>query len=167
MESQNYVKATINTIRALLIEDSRELKGGRSNRHHGPLPPSYCPELDETPTCGNDMASRFRQIIGIFRWAIKLGQFDILTKVSLLSQYQASPRVGHLEALYLIANFLCRNPMQRIVFDPWTPSLDKSVFISGEWKDFYKDIVEEDPPDMPVPLSQAVNMACFVDAKHA
>lgn len=41
MESQKYVKATIDTIRALLIEDSRELKGGHSNWHHGPLPPSY------------------------------------------------------------------------------------------------------------------------------
>lgn len=129
---------------------------------------AYRPELDEMPTCDNDMASRFRQIIGIFRWAIKLGRFDILTKMSLLSQYQASPRVGHVEALYLIANFLCHNPMQRIVFDPWTPSLDKSVFMSGEcWKDFYGDIMEEDPPDhMPVPLGQAANMACFVDADH-
>ena len=167
MESQKYVKAAIDTIRALLLEDGRELKGGRGNRHHGPLPPSYRPELDETPMCDEEMASRFRQIIGIFRWAIELGRFDILTEVSLLSQYQASPRVGHLEALYLIANFLCRNPMRRIVFDPRTPTLDESVFIPGDWKDFYGDIVEEDPPDMPVPLGNAVSMACFVDADHA
>jgi hypothetical protein len=113
------------------------------------------------------MASRFRQILGIFRWAIELGRFDILTEVSLLSQYQASPRVGHLEALYLIANFLSRNPMRRIVFDPQTPSLDESVFMTGDWKDFHGDIVEEDPLDMPVPLGNAVNMACFVDADHA
>ena len=45
--------------------------------------------------------------------------------------------------------------------------LDESVFIPGDWKDFYGDIVEEDPPDMPVPLGNAVNMACFVDADHA
>ena len=167
MESQKYVKAAIDTIKALLLEDGRELKNGQGGRHHGPLPPSYRPELDETPMCDEDMASRFRQIIGIFRWAIELGRFDILTEVSLLSQYQASPRVGHLEALYLIANFLCRHPMRRIVFDPRTPSLDESVFIPGDWKDFYGDIVEEDPPDMPVPLGNAVNMACFVDADHA
>jgi hypothetical protein len=167
MESQKYVKAAVVTIRSLLLEDGRELKGGRGNRHHGPLPPSYRPELDETPMCDEEMASRFRQIIGLFRWAIKLGQFDILTEVSLLSQYQASPRVGHLEALYLIANFLSRNPMRRIVFDPRMPSLDESVFMTGDWKDFYGDIVEEDPPDMPIPLGNALNMACFVDADHA
>ena len=167
MESQNYVKATIDTIKALLLEDGRELKRGQGGRHHGPLPPSYCPELlDETPMCDEDMASRFRQIIGIFLWAIELGQFDTLTEVALLSQYQGSPCVGHLEALYLIANFLSRHPMRQIVFDPWTPSLDESVFIPGDWKDFYGDIVEEDPPDIPVPLGNAINMACFVDADH-
>ena len=52
--------------------------------------------------------------------------------------------MGHLEALYLIANFLCQHPMRQIVFDPRTPSLDESVFIPGDWKDFYGDIVEED-----------------------
>jgi hypothetical protein len=167
MESQNYVKSAIDTIKALILEDGQELKTGRGKRHFGPLPPSYCPELDETPMCDEDHASRYRQIIGIYRWAIELGRFDILTEVALLSQYQASPRVGHLEALYLIANYLSRNLLRRIVFDPRTPSLDESVFMYGDWKDFYGDIVEEDPPDMPVPLGQPVNMACFVDADHA
>ena len=87
--------------------------------------------------------------------------------MALLSQYQASPRVGHLEALYLIANYLSREPMCRIVFDPRTPNLDESVFIPGNWKDFYGDLVKEDPPDMPQPLGNVINMACFVDADHA
>ncbi len=47
------------------------------------------------------------------------------------------------------------------------PSLDEAVFIPGDWKDFYSDIVEEDPLDMPVLLGNAINMACFVDADHA
>ncbi len=112
------------------------------------------------------MASRFWQIIGIFRWAIELGRFDILTEVAPLSQYHANPCTGHLEALYLIANFLSRHPMRRIMFHPGTPSLDESVFIPGDWKDFYVGIIEKDPLDMPVPLGNAVNMACFVGADH-
>ncbi len=127
----------------------------------------FRPELDATPMCDENMASRFRQIIGIFRWAIELGRFDILMEVALLSQYQASPCIGHLEALYLITNYLSREPMRRIVFDPRTPNLDESVFIPGNWKDFYGDLVEEDPPDMPQPLGNAINMACFVDADQA
>ncbi len=35
MESQKYVKAAIDTIRSLLLEDGQELKGEHDNRHHG------------------------------------------------------------------------------------------------------------------------------------
>ena len=167
MESHKYVTAAVDTIKGLLLESGRELKKGQGSRHYGPLPPSYRPELDATPMCDDEHASHFRQIIGIFRWAIELGRFDILTEVALLSQYQASPRTGHLEALYLIANYLSWNPMRWIVFDPRTPNIDESVFWPGDWKDFYGDISEQDPPDMPIPLGNPMNMACFVDADHA
>ena len=32
---------------------------------------------------------------------------------------------------------------------------------------FYGHVVEEDPPNMPVPLGNAIQMSCFVDADHA
>lgn len=120
VESQNYVKATINTIKALLIEEGCELKGGKGSQKFRPLPPSYRPELYETPQCNKEHASQFRQIIGIFLWAIKLGRFDILTEVSLLAQYQASPCVGHLEALYLIANSYAEIQCNKmaLIFEP-------------------------------------------------
>jgi hypothetical protein len=51
-------------------------------------------KLDSTPHCDEEHASRYRQIIGILRWAIELGRIDILTEVSLLSQYQADPERG-------------------------------------------------------------------------
>jgi hypothetical protein len=66
MESQKYVKAAIDTIKALLLEDDRELNSGQGGRHHGPLPPTYHPESDETPMCDKEMASRFQEIVGIF-----------------------------------------------------------------------------------------------------
>ncbi len=50
-------KAAIDTIQSLLVEDGHELKGGQGNRHHGPLPLSYRPELDETPMCDEELAS--------------------------------------------------------------------------------------------------------------
>ncbi len=70
------------------------------------MPIHYEPELDSTPHCDEEHSSSYRQIIGILRWAIELGRIDILTEVSLLSQYQADPREGHLEALYWIMNYL-------------------------------------------------------------
>jgi hypothetical protein len=117
--------------------------------------------------CNEEHSSRYRQIIGILRWAIELGRIDILTEVAMLSQYQASPRTGHLEALYWIVNYLSRFPMQRLILNHTRPNIDESVFQTGDWTDFYGDILEEDPPNMPIPLGESVIMSCFVDADHA
>lgn len=56
--------------------------------------------------------------------------------------------------------------MIRIVFDPWTPLIDYSVFRDGDWSDFFGNVVEEDPPDMPALLGNPVNLAYFVDTDH-
>ncbi len=57
--------------------------------------------------------------------------------------------------------------MQRLVINHTWPNIDESVFKHGDWTEFYGDIVEEDPPNMPVPLGDSVIMSCFVDADHA
>ena len=111
MKSDKYVKNAVQTVKDLLAEDGRELKGGKRS-HAGPLPTNYKPELDTTDECSEEHASRFRQIIGILRWAIELGRFDILVEVSVMSQYQAAPRQGHLEGLYLIIFYLSKNPLK-------------------------------------------------------
>ena len=169
MDSKKYVKAAIEIVRGLVLaEDGRELKTSKS-KHEGPMPYNYAPELDATPHCDEEHASRYRQIIGILRWAIELGRFVILTEVSLLSQYQADPREGHLEALYWIVNYLHRYPMRQLVMNHTIPDIDDSVFRHGDWKDFYGvcDVAEEDPTNMPVPLGNPVQMSCFVDSDHA
>jgi hypothetical protein len=88
--------------------------------------------------------------------------------VALLSAYQANPREGHLEALYLIVHYLWKNPIRQIVFDPNTPYVDESAFqIDADWTEFYGDVVEEEPPDMPEPLGKPVTISTFVNADHA
>ena len=72
-------------MKALLAEDGRELKSGK-RPHKGPLPSSYKPELDVIKKCDAEHVSRFHQLIGILRWAIKLGRIDVQIKVALLSQ---------------------------------------------------------------------------------
>ncbi len=47
------------------------------------------------------------------------------------------------------------------------PEIDELVFGHDVWSDFYGDVVEEDPPNMPVTLGNDVQMSCFVDADHA
>ena len=74
-----------------------------------PFPSGYRPELDVTDELGDELASRYLQLIGICRWAIELGQIDIFHEVSCLSQYQASPHIGHLEALFRVFKEACRH----------------------------------------------------------
>jgi hypothetical protein len=167
--SEKYVKNAKETVEGMLREEGRELKTNwLARRHRGPLPHTYKPELDTTELCDDEHASRYRQIIGILRWAVELGRIDILTPVALLSQYQAAPRTAHLEALYMIIFYLKKNPKKRLVFDPSIPEVDwEEALKEVDWTEFYGDITEEDPKGMPEPLGNPVRTSCFVDADHA
>ena len=57
--------------------------------------------------------------------------------------------------------------MRRLILNHTMPEIDESVFRHGDWKDFYGNVIEEDPPNMPVPLGNPIQMSCFVDADHA
>ena len=165
--STSYVASAIDTVKRLLLEDGRELKSGK-RPHKGPLPHGYKPELDVTDECDDAMTSRYQQLIGILRWAVELGRIDIQVEVVIMSQYQALPRQGHLEALYLIFHYLSKNPKKRLVMDPNEPSVDESMFnLNADWMEFYGDVTEEDPPGMPEPLGKAVSQHTFVDSDHA
>eukprot|EP00980_Cylindrotheca_fusiformis_P014195 scaffold3727_cov54-Cylindrotheca_fusiformis.AAC.1 len=58
---------------------------------------SFVPELDGSPELDSEGTQFFQELIGILRWATELGRVDVLHEVSILSQYQAGPREGHLE----------------------------------------------------------------------
>lgn len=55
----------------------------------------------------------------------------------------------------------------RLVFDDREPVFDERRFQKCDWKDFYPDAKDVDPPDMPEPKGKEVFMSCFVDAYHA
>ena len=146
LHSASYVKSAVETVKVLLAEDGRELKSGKRS-HKGPLPHGYKPELDVTDKCNAEHVSRYMQLIGILRWAVELGRIDIQIEVALLSQYQVSPREGHLEALYLIFHYISKNVKKRLVMDPHYPSDKRKSFnITADWTEFYGDMKEEDPP---------------------
>jgi hypothetical protein len=101
---REYVANAIKTVEGLLLEDGEgySLKNKVSN----PFPIGYRPELDVTDELDAALASRVLHLIGICRWAVEIGRLDIFLETSLLSQYQANPRVGHLEALYHIFAYM-------------------------------------------------------------
>jgi hypothetical protein len=57
-----------------------------------PMNITFLPELDVTEELNEDDTTYLQELIGVLRWATKIGRDDILLlEVSLLSQYQANP----------------------------------------------------------------------------
>ena len=151
-----------------LLEEDSEGYVLKSNVHN-PFPTGYKPEVDVTEELDQMLASRFMQLIGILRWVVKIGRIDIYLEVSLLSQYQANPRFGHLKAAYHIFAYLKKHPdMGRLAYDPKAPDIDEKVFNhNADWTEFYGDVAEELPPNMPELRGHMVTISAFVDANHA
>jgi hypothetical protein len=98
-----------------------------------------------------------------------------MTEVSCLSQHLCAPRVGHLDATYMIFCFLQRNLSKNtgcLAFDPAIPtpaegSIGPDDTIMEHWKEFYPEACDRIPPNMPGPLGNPVVLATYVDANHA
>jgi hypothetical protein len=127
MSSEKYVKNAVTTVEHMLQHEDKSGLHLKSTAKV-PFPTTYRPELDVTPELDAQGLSRYRQLIGILRWAVEIGRIDIYLETALLSQYLASPREGHLEAVYHIFAYLKMHPKSAIVFDPVSPELDESAF---------------------------------------
>ena len=148
---RDYVKNAIAVVKHLLDEDGEGYL--LKNKVKNPFPSNYRPELDVTDELGTTIALRYMQLIGILRCAIELGCIDIFYEVSVLLQYQANPRMGHLEAAYHIFLYLKNHPdMGRLAYDLALPRIDYSVFNdSADWTSFCGNVEEELSPKMPEP----------------
>jgi len=104
MSSQHYINNAIRTVEGELAKTGRQL----SNSVNTPITRGYWPELDMTPLLAPDQANYYQNLIGILRWAIKLGRIDIHVHVLLLSSLLSSPRQGHLEQVLHIFAYLKR-----------------------------------------------------------
>jgi hypothetical protein len=163
----DYIKNAIKTVEGSLAEEREGYV--LKNKAKNPFPMNYQPKLDVLNELGPELSSCYSQLIGIAQWAIELGRIDIHHEVSLLSQYQANPRVGHSEALYHVFVYMKSHlDIGHVVFDPKTPMIDESACNNGaDWKEFYGEVQEELPPKMPKPRGQRVTISAFVDANHA
>jgi hypothetical protein len=163
---KTYVKNSINMVERLL-NDNGEGYVLNSNVCN-PFPTGYKPKLNLTEELNQKLASRYMQLIGILRWATEIGRIDIFLKVSLLSQYQANPRFRHLKAIYHIFAYLKKHPdMGQLAYDSKCLDIDERIFNSNaDWKEFYGDVEEELPSNMPEPWGHPVTMSAFVDANH-
>ena len=99
--------------------------------------------------------------------SLELGRVDMYLEVSVLSQYLASPRQGHLETAYHLFAYLKAHPQVKLVFDPTEPFVDEGRFQKVDWTEAYGDIVEELPTRCPTSCSNSVIVSCVIDADHA
>ena len=88
----------------------------------------------------------------------------MLHKVSLLSQYQSSPRQGHLEQALHIFAYLDKHPKLTLYMDHSLPNLDYRIFTTdaSEFAEYYRGAKEE----MPHNRGLAVSTTAYVDSSH-
>jgi hypothetical protein len=111
--------------------------------------------------------SFYQHLIGVLRWMVELGRVDIATKVSMLSSYIVYPREGHLEAAIHVMGYLRLKHNTQLVFDPTYSDIDLDSFPTFDWTEFYGDVTEAIPADMPKPLGKKVDLQMMLDSDHA
>ena len=55
----------------------------------------------------------------------------------------------------------------RLVYDPWNPEIDHSIFKKCDWSEFYQDSKEAVLVNAPESKSKEVDICMFVDGDHA
>jgi hypothetical protein len=105
----------------------------------------------------------------VLRWVTEIGQVDILLEVSLLSQYQANPREGHLEQLLHVLGVLKKHPKLTLYLSPELPKIDYGDFRTWreDFAEIYRDADEMLSHWMPQLRGRCVTMTAYVDAFHA
>ena len=172
MNCIEYLKGAILNVDNLFKENELSLKVYGDGKRTYPF--SYRSEIDVISELDAKLMNRFQQFIGVLRQAIKLGRINILIEVSCLSQYLASPREGHLHAVYKIFRYLQKNMSKnpdRLVFDKMYSHTDmylfqKSVTNPSEQSDFYSETAERLPMRKIEPLGNPVKVKAYVDANH-
>ena len=84
--------------------------------------------------------------------------------VSMLSRYVVSPREGHLQQVFHLFAYLKHHKHSKMVFDDTEPVFDESSFCVCDWLEYYPDVEEAIPHNMPEPLGNGVVTSTFVDA---
>lgn len=164
MSADEYLKNALTNVEQKLDEVDKRLP---KKAPMYPMQSNYRPELDVTGMLDDQGVTTYQELVGILRWAVELGRIDIYHAVSVLSQYLAAPRIGHLEQVLHIFAYLKGHLRSSIVFDPTQPEFHDDQFENADWSEFYTDAKEVLPPGMPEPRGNSVSMTCFVDANHA
>jgi hypothetical protein len=163
MSSAKYIYALVVNVQEKLATRNMVLP----TKCYTPMSAGYRPEDNISLELDQADTTYFQELVGILRWAIKLGRIDISCEVSMLSTHLALPREGHLKQALHIFGYLKLHPKKSIYFNPECIDVPSDRFQAFDWTDFYRDAHEEIPSDAPEPRGRPVQISCFVDADHA
>ncbi len=162
--SSQYVQSAVKNVEETLDKSGEKLP----TRAKSPWPSNYRPEADLSPELSPTKATYFQSLIGVLRWIVELGRADIAMETSALASMMASPRVGHLNAVYHMFAFLKVKHNGVMVFDPTDPDIDTSQFTMEDWSaSAYGECKEDMPPNAPESRGLGFTMRAFVDSDHA
>jgi hypothetical protein len=117
------------------------------------------------------MTSRYRAIIGSLNWAVILGRFNVMYATNTLARFSMAPGLGHLEADKRILGYLQKYSDYRILVNPNRLDMKSAVERFPQyttWKEYYPEVSEEVPPNMPKPVvGKTTQLTVMVDADHA
>jgi hypothetical protein len=94
---------------------------------------------------------------------VELSHIDIATEASHLV-YSCE---GHLEMTLHVMADLQQKPNIQLVFDPTYPKINMDSFPQFDWTQFYSDVEDAIPVDMPEPLGKDIDACMMCDSDHA
>jgi hypothetical protein len=143
---------------------------GTLPKYKTPLPTDKChPELDDSPLLDESDHKHYMMLIGMAQWVNVLGRIDICHAVSTLSQFNATPRQGHLQLARHIWGYLKKFPHHQLVArsEPMVLHKDALTGFITDFSDEYKDAQEEIDPGLPPPRGKPLETFIFFDSDHA
>jgi hypothetical protein len=131
-----------------------------------PLVKGDHPEVNDSAFLKNEGIQQHQSLIGQLQWAISLGRFDIATAIMMMSAFRSAPRVGHLDRVKRICEYLSklRHSIIRIhTEEPDYSDIPKTEY-DWEFSVYHHGAREELPKNAPKPLRKPVVTTTYVDA---
>ena len=110
-------------------------------------------------------------MIGCLSWDIELGRSEIAKEVALISRHLALPHHGNLDQYFNIYAYLKQHQYHKLVMNPYYMNIEDhypdSFNKKPEWFEFYGDVKEDIPKNVPRALRKGVEVTAWLDADHA
>ena len=133
-----------------------------STKTNAPLSKDYRTVLNSSLELDGDDRAYYKLLIGILWWMVEFGRIDIYCEVSMMSSHLDLPREGNLAQVFHIFAYLNKHHNSSLLFYLSYTNVNIDTLLKHDWTNFYGDVKEDMPPDMPEPLGKEVVMRFFV-----